>query len=44
MLNSVWSIVIALLIVLFLTMIILEPNLLDISYFSMLFYYMYKIK
>lgn len=44
MLTSTWSIVTTLLVVLFLTMLMLEPNILDTSYFIAIFYFMYKLK
>ena len=44
MLTSTRSVVNALLLVLFLTMLVVEPNPLDISYFLCMFYFISKIK
>ena len=34
----------ALIVVLFLTMVVLEPTILNFSYFSVLFYFLFKIR
>lgn len=44
MLTDTRTVINTLVVVLFLTMIVLEPNIIDFSYFLVLFYFLYKIR
>ena len=44
MITDIKTVVNTLIVVLFLTMVVLEPTILNFSYFSVLFYFLFKIR